>query len=260
MTVKPLKLIITVKEELSYMPDVPENARKDYEYNLMLAARLCCSLRKSANIVIKQISTFASPEAEDKLPPSMLFVNDLVLAAERYNAQDDAVDTRSGVMQVQYLESDIYRYAQELNDLFNRAGHAIKMLNTDPFYEYTSLRESILRTKEYFKKMHMIFPEPRKSIRYISFAEELSQLSSNNHVARTPEILPAVGSGFTFTLQRIGQKKKESHGADYGMNTLLYSSRLHKTFQTAYKNGQKEDRERSGYGEGAMTVYSTPGI
>jgi len=63
------------------MPDVPENARKDYEYNLMLAARLCCSLRKSANIVIKQISTFASPEAEDKLPPSMLFVNDLVLAA-----------------------------------------------------------------------------------------------------------------------------------------------------------------------------------
>ena len=45
--------------------------------------------------------------------------------------------------------------------------------------------------------------------------------------------------------------------ADYGMNTLLYSSRLHKTFQTAYENGQKENKERLGYGETAITVYNT---
>jgi hypothetical protein len=43
--------------------------------------------------------------------------------------------------------------------------------------------------------------------------------------------------------------------ADYYMNTLLYSRRLHKTFQAAYEKGQKESRERSGYGEGAMVVY-----
>ncbi|MBT4962636.1 MAG: hypothetical protein HON32_00500 [Francisellaceae bacterium] len=37
---------------------------------------------------------------------------------------------------------------------------------------------------------------------------------------------------------------------------MMYSSRLHKKFQSAYESGQKEDRERSGYGEGAMTVYN----
>jgi len=40
-----------------------------------------------------------------------------------------------------------------------------------------------------------------------------------------------------------------------GINTLLYSSRLHKTFKAAYEAGQKEKKKRSGYGEGAMTIY-----
>ena len=44
--------------------------------------------------------------------------------------------------------------------------------------------------------------------------------------------------------------------ADHGMNSLLYSSRLHKTFQTAYENGQRESRERLGYGDGAVVVYN----
>ena len=50
------------------------------------------------------------------------------------------------------------------------------------------------------------------------------------------------------------KEAQDENGADHGMNTLLYSSRLHKTFQAAYKKGQKES---SGYGEGAMVVYSS---
>jgi hypothetical protein len=191
------------------MPDVPENARRDYEYNILLAAKLCCSLKKASNIVIKQISTFVSLDVEKQLPSSMIFVNDLVLAAKRYDMQDDAVDTRNAVMQVQLLDSDIYRYTQELKDLFNRVGHAIQMLNAEQFSDYTSLRESMLRTAEYLKKMHTIFPAPRNSIRYMSFAETLSQLSSGSFTVGTPGLLPAVLDGATFPLQKMRQEKKE---------------------------------------------------
>ncbi|MBT6538995.1 MAG: ankyrin repeat domain-containing protein [Francisellaceae bacterium] len=43
---------------------------------------------------------------------------------------------------------------------------------------------------------------------------------------------------------------------DYVMNTLLYSSRLHETFKIAYENGQKENKEREGYGGDAITMYN----
>jgi len=53
-------------------------------------------------------------------------------------------------------------------------------------------------------------------------------------------------------------KESESEiRVSYGMNTLLYSSWLHKRFQAAYEVGQKENKKRSGYGEGAMTIYSS---
>ncbi|MBT6207874.1 MAG: hypothetical protein HOI53_07580, partial [Francisellaceae bacterium] len=41
---------------------------------------------------------------------------------------------------------------------------------------------------------------------------------------------------------------------------MMYSSRLHKTFQDAYEEGQKElqkeSKERAGYGKGAIVVHS----
>ena len=53
----------------------------------------------------------------------------------------------------------------------------------------------------------------------------------------------------------VNEVKNEDR-VNYGMNTLLYSYRLHQTFQTAYEDGQKESRERAGYGQGAMVAYN----
>ena len=54
----------------------------------------------------------------------------------------------------------------------------------------------------------------------------------------------------------VARESGNESRADHGMNSLLYSSRLHKTFQTAYENGQRESRERLGYGDGAVVVYN----
>ena len=40
-----------------------------------------------------------------------------------------------------------------------------------------------------------------------------------------------------------------------GMENLLYSSRLHSLFQTAYERGKAKTKTHHGYGEGAMVVY-----
>ena len=40
-----------------------------------------------------------------------------------------------------------------------------------------------------------------------------------------------------------------------GMEHLLYSSRLHSLFQTAYERGKAKTKAHHGYGEGAMVVY-----
>jgi len=53
----------------------------------------------------------------------------------------------------------------------------------------------------------------------------------------------------------VNEVKNEDR-VNHGMNTLLYSYRLHQTFQTAYEDGQKESRERAGYGQGAMVAYN----
>ncbi|MBT4964037.1 MAG: hypothetical protein HON32_07640 [Francisellaceae bacterium] len=52
-----------------------------------------------------------------------------------------------------------------------------------------------------------------------------------------------------------GRAKKEDQAEQY-MNTLMYSSYLHKVFQTAYKKGQQKNKEDNGYGEGAMVKYN----
>ncbi|MBT6538986.1 MAG: ankyrin repeat domain-containing protein [Francisellaceae bacterium] len=56
----------------------------------------------------------------------------------------------------------------------------------------------------------------------------------------------------------VKEARNESR-ADHGMNTLLYSSHLHKTFQSAYEKGlkesQEENKKQAGYGEGAIVVH-----
>jgi len=57
----------------------------------------------------------------------------------------------------------------------------------------------------------------------------------------------------------VVNETEHENSIDYSMNTSLYSSSLHKTFQAAYEKGQKEsqkeNKEKAGYGEGAMVVH-----
>ncbi|MBT4963250.1 MAG: ankyrin repeat domain-containing protein [Francisellaceae bacterium] len=55
--------------------------------------------------------------------------------------------------------------------------------------------------------------------------------------------------------RNIVSEAKNEKNVNSGMNTLLYSSNLHRIFQNAYENGQKENKESSGYGEEAITIY-----
>ena len=75
--------------------------------------------------------------------------------------------------------------------------------------------------------------------------------SSQEHVLIDINTAPRLIMQYAGCIDVAREAGNESR-ADHVMNSLLYSSRLHKTFQTAYENGQRESRERLGYGDGAM--------
>jgi|SaaInlStandDraft_7_1057024.scaffolds.fasta_scaffold60603_2 ankyrin repeat protein len=79
--------------------------------------------------------------------------------------------------------------------------------------------------------------------------------SSQEHVLIDINTAPRLIMQYAGCIDVAREAGNESR-ADHVMNSLLYSSRLHKTFQTAYENGQRESRERLGYGDGAVVVYN----